>query len=193
MAGKFIAVVGASGVGKDAILDLARPRLEAASRFYFPTRIVTRCNDESGQMHESVSNTEFVRRVRDDLFSLWWCTHETHYAIPDKVFDALRDNRIVIANISRRSVEEAARKFPEMEIVEIVAEPETCRKRLLIRGREDEAEIMVRQLREISNGWAAGHRVHVISNNGTLAEAADVFLATILRISDDCDSTALRA
>lgn len=184
MAGRFIAVVGSSGVGKDAILNLARPRLEQSPEFYFPTRIITRMNETVGQQHESVSNAEFVRRVRDDRFSLWWCVHDMHFALPDDVFDALRDNRIVVANISRRSVNEAAQKFPDMEVIEIVADPDICRRRLLKRGRESEAEIMVGQLREITREWSAGLTVHTIVNDTALAQAVDAFLALAIRISN---------
>ena len=32
-----------------------------------------------------------VQAVREDRFSLWWMAHELHYALPDTVFDKLRN------------------------------------------------------------------------------------------------------
>ena len=102
MAGIFFAVVGASGVGKDSVLSAVRPRLETTNRYFFPQRIITRPEDAGGEEHLSMSNSDFVQAVRDDRFSLWWMAHELHYALPDTVFDKLRRNVHVIANISRR-------------------------------------------------------------------------------------------
>ena len=180
VAGIFFAVVGASGVGKDAILSAVRPRLEATSHYYFPTRFITRPADAGGEDHQNISSTDFVQAVREDRFSLWWMAHEMHYALPDTVFEKLRFGTHVIANISRRTVSEAIHKFNRVEIIEITADPETIKNRLIMRGRESEAEIMVRQLREIEPKWSGTAAVTTIENNGSLGEAADQFIAVIL-------------
>ena len=184
MAGIFFAVVGASGVGKDAILTAARPRLETTGNYFFPTRFITRPADAGSEDHNSISSADFVQAVREDRFSLWWMAHEMHYALPDTVFEKLRFDQHVIANISRRSVNETIQKFNRVEVLEIVASPETINKRLLARGRESEAEIIVRQLREIEPEWAKGVRVTTISNDGSLSEATDEFIAAVLKHSD---------
>lgn len=183
MAGTFIAVVGVSGAGKDTVLNSARPRLEADGEFYFPTRYITRLPDDTSEEHFSISNTEFVQRVRDDKFSLWWSAHDFHYALPDDVFDQLRLGRTVVANISRRSVAEAYEKFANLEVIEITATQETCRKRLMSRARENEGEIMVRQLREIAPDWHKGLNVHLINNEASLSEAVDKFLHIALSLA----------
>lgn len=184
MPGIFFAVVGASGVGKDAILTSARPRLEATNQFYFPTRSITRPADAGGEEHNSISSSEFVQSVREDRFSLWWMAHELHYALPDTVYEKLRFNTHVVANISRRTVSETTQKFNRVEAIEIVANPETISKRLLTRGRETEAEIMVRQLREVEQDWSGNARVTKISNDGALGEAVDNFISAVLNLSD---------
>ncbi|MEM9277830.1 MAG: hypothetical protein AAGA76_04600 [Pseudomonadota bacterium] len=188
MPGKFIAVVGASGVGKDTILSLAKPRLESSGNFYFPLRYITREPDETGEEHLNISNAEFVQQVRDDRFSLWWSAHDLHYALPDDVYDSLRKGCHVVANISRRSVQEAIQRFSYIEVVEIIADLETCKKRLLLRGRESEAEIMVRQLRELTPNWSAGVNVYSISNDRTVSEAVDKFITTVLSLADGTQS-----
>lgn len=184
MTGIFFAVVGASGVGKDAILSAARPRLEPIGNYYFPTRYITRPTDAGAEEHNSISSSDFVQAVRNDRFSLWWMAHELHYALPDTVFEKLRFNEHVIANISRRKVGETLQKFNRVEVIEITAQPETIRKRLLLRNRETEAEIMVRQLREIEADWSTGVRVTRISNDGLLERATEQFISAVLRLSD---------
>lgn len=184
MPGIFFAIVGASGVGKDTVLDNARERLKLSGDFYFPQRFITRPADAGGEDHQSISNSEFVQRVRDDRFSLWWAAHELHYALPEDVFDALRNGQHVVANISRKMVQETSLKFNRVEVIEITADAEKIKQRLMKRGRENEAEIMVRQLREIALDWSDGFIVHSISNDGSISEAVDKFIQLLLRLSD---------
>lgn len=184
MAGIFFAVVGASGVGKDSVLSVAKPRLEVTGEFNFPTRYITRPADAGGEDHHSISNNDFVQMVREDRFSLWWMAHEMHYGLPDKVYHHLRYDTHVIANISRRSVQDAVQNFNRVEVIEITASAEAIKHRLLTRGRETEAEIMVRQLREVEPGWAKNVNVTRIPNNGQLAEAVDQFISSVLSLSD---------
>lgn len=183
MAGIFFAVVGASGAGKDSILNAARQRLEATESFYFPTRYITRPADAGGEEHNSITNVDFIQAVREDRFSLWWMAHELHYALPDTVYHKLRFDTHVIANVSRRTVRESVQKFNRVEVIEITAGPETIRNRLLLRGRESEAEIMVRQLREVEKDWCGAANVTTISNDGQLGEAVDRFISTVLNLS----------
>jgi phosphonate metabolism protein PhnN/1,5-bisphosphokinase (PRPP-forming) len=183
VAGIFFAVVGASGVGKDAILSTVKPKLEAAGNYHFPTRLITRPADAGGEHHQNISSSDFVQAVREDRFSLWWMAHEMHYALPDTVFEKLRFGTHVIANISRRSVGEAIRKFNRVEVIEITAKPEMIKNRLVMRGRESEAEIMVRQLREVEPNWSGSALITTIENNDSLADAADQFIVAVLNRS----------
>ena len=182
-------MVGASGVGKDAILSAARPRLEATGNYYFPTRFITRPADAGGEDHNSMSSKSFVQAVREDRFSLWWMAHELHYALPDTVYEKLRFDSHVVANISRRTVIEAVQKFNHVVVIEITASPETIRKRLLMRGRETEAEVMMRQMRKVEADWSGDVRVTNIANDGQLDEAVGMFIATILSFSNSKRST----
>jgi ribose 1,5-bisphosphokinase len=80
-------------------------------------------------------------------------------------------------------VEETIVRFNRVEVIEITASREIIRDRLMARGRESEAEIMVRQLREISPGWAANAHVTQIKNEGTLDEAVESFVDAVVRLS----------
>lgn len=184
MSGIFFAIVGASGVGKDTVLDRAKTRIKHLDEFYFPTRLITRPADAGGEEHHSISNADFVQSVRDDRFSLWWSAHEMHYALPEDVYSALRHGKNVVANISRSMVQEAVKRFNRVEVIEITADAEKIKQRLMTRGRENEAEIMVRQLREISLDWAEDIAVTSISNNDSISEAEDKFIKVLLSLSD---------
>jgi len=183
MSGIFFAIVGASGVGKDTVLNGARAKLEDTGQYYFPTRLITRPADDGGEEHNSISNVEFVQRVRDDKFSLWWSAHELHYALPDDVYQKLRQGIHVVANISRKSVQEAANRFSRVEVIEFTANQQTITKRLMARGRESEAEIMVRLLREISPNWSQNMHVTSIANDGELSEAVNHFIEAVISLS----------
>ncbi len=184
MPGIFFAIVGPSGVGKDTVLDNAKERLKLAREFYFPQRLITRPADAGGEDHQSISNSEFVQRVRDDKFSLWWAAHELHYALSEDVFTALGNGQNVVANISRKMVQEASVTFNRVEVIEITADDEKIKQRLMKRGRENEAEIMVRQLREIALDWSDGFIVNSIDNDGPISETVDKFIKLLLSLSD---------
>ncbi len=184
MAGIFFAIVGASGVGKDAILSSCQPIVEAIGNYHFPTRIITRPADAGHEEHHSISSAEFVQSVRDDRFCLWWMAHDLHYALPGEVDEKLRFDTHIIANISRRAVKDAVQKFNRVEVIEITANPDTIKNRLIMRGRETEAGIMARQLREIEPDWSCGLEVTKVENDSQLAEAVDRFISAVVRLSD---------
>ena len=54
-------IVGASGVGKDSILDGVRLRLQRSEQFIFAKRTVTREKDLGGEDYDSVTEDRFQR------------------------------------------------------------------------------------------------------------------------------------
>jgi ribose 1,5-bisphosphokinase len=100
--GVFIAIVGASGVGKDSIIRAIRNRLPEEI-FYFPRRIVTRPPDE----HEAnlyVRPEEFEEWAARGDFALAWSANGHSYALPGSVSEAIEEGRHVVANLSRKLV-----------------------------------------------------------------------------------------
>ena len=181
--GAFVAVVGASGVGKDTLIASARERLGEDARFAFPHRWITRPPDATEQSEE-LTREEWERRRAAGLCALAWEAHGIAYGIPAGVDGELAAGRIVVANVSRAVLDEARRRFGRCEAIMIEAKAETLALRLTARGREG-AAARARRLARPTRALPPGLPVHRIVNDGTLATAARLFHDTLLRIAGD--------
>jgi len=175
MRGTLFLVVGPSGVGKDTLIRRAgRVRTDLA----VPRRVVTRPADAGGEVIESVSEPTFDALAGQGRFLLHWRAHRFRYAIPAEAGEALSAGRDVLANVSRAVVDEARARLQPVRILAVTATRETLEARLVARGREGAGEIAGRLDR---SGYAMpeGPDVHVIRNDGALAEALDAFLEAL--------------
>ena len=85
-----------------------------------------------------------------------------------------------MANLSRRSLAEAAETFGTLHVVEVTAPAETLFARLSTRGRESEATIrerLGRQVAMVLPSSVASHRR--IDNSGDVAAATDLLVRHI--------------
>jgi ribose 1,5-bisphosphokinase len=140
----LVLVVGPSGAGKDTLLNMARMALAGDARFRFVRRVITRRAEAGGEDHEPVSDTEFARRT----FALSWEAHGLHYGIPADVADDIARGVVVVANVSRSVIAQAAARFP-VRVIEVTASAEVLKARLLARGRETAADVAHRLARRI--------------------------------------------
>jgi ribose 1,5-bisphosphokinase len=173
----LVLVVGPSGAGKDTLLALARQSLANDPRFRFVRRIITRPTDPAGEDHEPVSEAEFTRRD----FALSWQAHGLSYGIPADIAEDLAIGRIVIANVSRGIIEQAASRFPT-RVIEITAPPAILSQRLANRGRETNADIDSRLARTMP--LPTGVPAEAISNDTTPDQAAAMLVASLQRIAN---------
>lgn len=141
MSGAFVAVVGASGVGKDSVIGAARSVL--GDGFVFPRRLITRPAGP-GEDHVPVSEADFERIEQEGGFALSWRAHGLAYGLPAVIIGAVRAGDVVVANVSRA----ALGRLPEpSRIVRISVPEEQRRARLAMRGREADADIQARMNR----------------------------------------------
>ena len=84
--GKLFVIVGASGVGKDTLLNEIKRKL---TNFHFVKRYITRTLDKNGEDHIPISNTDFQNKVKDGFFLLCWQAHSLSYGILKYLDDAL--------------------------------------------------------------------------------------------------------
>ncbi len=176
--GTLVAIVGASGAGKDTLMDYAHRILAGDDRYVFLLRAITR-EDMAGEIHIALSHEEFAEYLARGDFAVSWQAHGQSYGIPANAVQQVRSGKIVIVNGSRSALEKFEKAFDRIHVVEVVARPEILAERLAARGRESEAEIRERLERTPPDIAYAGAK-SVIENNGTVEEAGDR-LVNILR------------
>jgi phosphonate metabolism protein PhnN/1,5-bisphosphokinase (PRPP-forming) len=155
----LVAVVGSSGAGKDTLMAGARAALAGDERFHFARRCITRPEEAGGEAHLPLAEEEF-RRLRDaGGFALSWQAHGLCYGIPAHVANEVEAGKVVVANLSRGVLAEAARAF-RLRVLEITAPPSVLAARLAARGRESADDVARRLAREAPlPGSLAVHRV----------------------------------
>jgi ribose 1,5-bisphosphokinase len=178
VSGIFVAVVGASGAGKDTLIAAARDRLADDRRFVFVRRTVTRA-EGGNEDHDCIDETGFAALRGDGAFVLSWGAHGLYYGIPASARAAVADGRVVVANLSRGALTEARAVFPRLCVVNVTAPAPVLAARLARRGRESLAEIETR-LRRPQVAPPAGPDVVTIDNGGSL-DAAATRLTDVLR------------
>ncbi len=170
----LVLVVGPSGAGKDTVLAMARLALADDTRFRFVRRVITRPAEAGGEDHEAVSEAAFAQRT----FALRWRAHGLFYGIPLDVTDDLARGIAVVANVSRGVITEAADRFP-VRVIEVTAPPEALASRLASRGRETAEDVARRLDRDVAIPTHVP--VDTVLNDRTPAEAADRFVAALIR------------
>ena len=165
----LVLVVGPSGAGKDALLNGARAAFADDPGISFARRVITRPADPGGEDHEPVTETEFAARD----FALSWGAHGLRYGIPAA---ALTAAPIVVVNVSRGVIEDAARRF-QVRVIEVTAPPEILAARLAARGRETANDVARRLSRTASlPDWV---ETRTVMNDASLAEGVERFVAAL--------------
>ena len=173
----LVLVVGPSGAGKDTLLDAARAALADDPRFRFVRRVITRPADAGGEAHEAVTEAAFSMRA----FALAWQAHGLRYGIPDDIVADLAAGRVVVANVSRSVIAEAAARFPVL-VIEITAPPAVLATRLAMRGRESAADVTARLARTVA--FADGMPIETVMNDATVEAGTARFLAVLNRAAE---------
>ncbi|WP_275096173.1 phosphonate metabolism protein/1,5-bisphosphokinase (PRPP-forming) PhnN [Sedimenticola hydrogenitrophicus] len=176
----LIYVVGASGSGKDSLMQYARRKLAREPGVVFAHRYITRPADAGGENHVALSDEEFQARLCARLFALHWYSHGHAYGIGIEINQWLAKGVTVVVNGSRAYLSEARRACPELLPVWIEVSPGVLCQRLHERGRETAEEIERRLARHqnMQGGRSGGE---VIRNDTRLEEAGDALVALIRR------------
>lgn len=178
--GRLFYVMGASGAGKDTLLQGCRDRSGADSGAHVAHRYITRKPDGGTEDHVCLSEAEFEQRVRMDAFAMHWCANGYRYGIGREIDQWLARGTRVLVNGSRGFLDEARSRYGDVLIpVLISVDPARLYQRLTLRGRESAAEIeaRIRRARELEQQLPAD--CLVIENNGSAAQAVDNLLAAV--------------
>lgn len=174
--GRIFYVIGASGCGKDSLLNYARIQLSNYQNIIFAHRYITRPPEANGENHIYLSEQEFQVREKMGLFYMRWNFNNLWYGIGDEVSLWLSKGLNVVVNGSRRYLQTNAVPTDSLNIVMIQTDPELLRKRLISRGRETTQQIQDRlKLATIQPNFDQG-TTHIIENNDTLDSAGEQFI-----------------
>jgi len=132
--------------------------------------------DGGEEEHEAVTEEGFRVREAAGDFALSWRAHGLRYGVPADIALDLARGRVVVVNVSRAVVAEAAARFP-VTVVEVTAPAAVLAARLAARGREDTEDVARRLSRAIELPVAVER--HPVVNDGTMAEGAVRLLAAI--------------
>lgn len=181
--------MGASGVGKDSLLHYLRAQLHPSAQVMLPKRYITRPSDLGGEGHIEVSRETFQQQMARGEFAMHWESHGYAYGISRDINTWLKAGLKVVINGSRHYLEEARRRYADLIPVLITVSPEVLRSRLVLRGRENAAEIEQRLRRgeELESALARLPLIR-LSNDGPLPVAGDSLIELILNPADSADS-----
>jgi len=176
--GQLFYIIGASGAGKDTLINYARTGINGSLPVLFAHRYITRRSDGGNENHIYLSTEEFISRRDGGLFALHWESHGQHYGIGLEIDLWMKRGYHVILNGSRQYLPEAQKKYPRLKVILIEASPETIRRRLEKRGREGGAELEERisRSREIGPGILDSGEILRIQNDGLLEEAGEALI-----------------
>lgn len=147
--GTLVLVLGASGVGKDALIAGARTMLMQDSRFAFPERTITR-PAHAAEHHASLSEADFSAAAREGRFALTWEAHGLQYGVPASIDKMIASGQTIVVNASR-SIGAAAREcYSRVCLVLIECPLDVRAARLAQRGREDGGAVEARLTRRVA-------------------------------------------
>ena len=167
MSGLWIVVCGASGSGKDSVIEAARQALGDQPAIVFARRMVSRPT-HAGSDHDPVSLSDFLALQHSGSLSWHWQAHGYHYGIAGRYAQEVAQGRRVVVNGSREHVAALATS-PDLRVVLIEADPLTLGRRLVQRGREDTEAVAARLARNKRLDTLPAHIS--IDNTGELADA----------------------
>ncbi len=175
---KLFYVIGASGAGKDTLMNYVRTHINGSEQVAFAHRYITRPPFTGNENHVYLSTDEFLLRINAGLFALHWESHNQHYGIGLEINAWLEKGFNVIVNGSRQYLPIAQQLYPAMKVILIDAKPEIIAERLASRGRESTADIEKRMARTAEIDTDLKNCVK-IQNNGSIEEAGNELLNII--------------
>jgi len=176
--GKLFYVIGASGSGKDTLMNYARNSMRLSGKVIFAHRYITRPAFSGNENHVALSKKEFESRLTANLFALHWESHDNYYGIGIEINCWMEMGLNVVMNGSREYLPMARDKYPELIAISIEASPSVISARLAARGREDGLEIRNRMERN-EKLKIDFNNVVKIQNDGAVEDAGEILVKII--------------
>ncbi|MGR5066472.1 ribose 1,5-bisphosphokinase [Photobacterium sp. DNB22_13_2] len=173
--GTLFYVMGASGAGKDSLLQAIRNLYP--QQLLVAHRYITRSAQAGGENHVELSIEEFIQRHAQGLFAMSWQANGYHYALGKEIELWLSQGLDVVVNGSRAYLEQAMKDFG-YRVVPIVVDVsvEVLEARLYARGRETQDQIVDRLARAEYYRGQCHDNGFVLNNSGTLEQTITQFI-----------------
>jgi ribose 1,5-bisphosphokinase len=171
-------IIGASGAGKDTLMNYARTNLNNAQPVIFAHRYITRPPFTGNENHVHLTTEEFKTRIDAGCFSLYWESHGMFYGIGCEINTWMEKGFNVIVNGSRQYLPVAQQLYPDMTVILIDASQEIIGQRLAGRGRESAAEIEKRIARTAEIKTDLKNCIK-IQNDGEIEDAGSALINII--------------
>jgi len=176
-------VIGASGAGKDTLMNYARTTINGEKAVIFAHRYITRPSNNGNESHVHLTAPEFKLRIEAGFFALHWESHGNHYGIGTEIDTWMEKGCNVVVNGSREYLPVAQQRYPEMIVILVEASPETISSRLAGRGRETAEEIEKRIRRSSQINCNLSNCIK-IQNNDSVENAGDELIKIICSQSE---------
>lgn len=181
---RLIYVCGPSGAGKDSLLAWLRTHIPPSAPVHWARRTISRPLQAGGEAYESVTESEFAQLQAQRAFALVWHANGLHYGIRHRELAPLEHGHWVFLNGSRAHVPEALQHYPGLTLVQITANAQTLRQRLLARGRETPDMVEARVQRALALAQTQPSPAIEIHNDGLLADAGQQWLQALAQLPD---------
>lgn len=181
MSGTLFYLMGASGSGKDSLLQGCRTRLLPEDRTVIAHRFITRAAGAGGENHVHLTESEFMMRERSGLFAMHWASHGHLYGISSEINNWLNTGLNVIMNGSREYLTEAIKTYDKLVPVMINIDSSLLRQRLIDRGRESSDEIEKRLKRHETLLHEMPQSTLFVDNSHSLEEGIEALINVITR------------
>ena len=169
----LVFVVGTSGSGKDSVMRETVSFLTSQS---IPATTLKRAITRPPDRNEDstfMTVDEFLKHKEDNEFALSWHVYDNWYGCSwVGINKAIRENQLLLINISRSILFKAREVFPDCLIVLVTVPKEIAASRILKRGREDEKGLQTRLTRMESKIEIPTPNI-IVENTGNLNKTAE--------------------
>jgi len=181
-------IIGASGAGKDSLIQYIREIMPDDVPVVFAHRYITRPADAGGENHVALGVQEFLLREQQGCFAMKWYSHDTYYGVGMEVNEWLDRGLDVIVNGSREYLIEADQRYSNLVPVLISVDQEVLHDRLIARGRETDEQINKRLIQAARLDKEINHPdLLKLENNSSIEDAGGHLLNLILnKVSEKC-------